>query len=64
MDLETQVIKAMRIGGQRFCDDAIKMWTTGQYANEPQSQREQMIADWKVVKDKIGEFCNEISRSS
>lgn len=63
-NLDLKAISAMKTGGQHFCDEAIKMWLSGQYANEPQKQRLEMIDLWKNVRNRIGELCNEFSRSS
>jgi hypothetical protein len=63
-DLDSKAINAMKVGGQRFCDEAIKMWTTGQYSDMPQEQKQQFQRQWKNIRDRIGELCNGISRSS
>ncbi len=61
-DLDVQAIAAMKTGGQRFCDEAIKMWTTGQYADMPHDQKRKFIRQWQETKNRIGELYNELSR--
>lgn len=63
-ELDSKAINAMRIGGQRFCDESIAMWMVGQYSDMPQAQRLESIQLWRKIKDRIGELCYEISRSS
>jgi hypothetical protein len=63
-DLDSKAINAMKVGGQRFCDEAIKMWVTGQYANESPELKKQFQDQWRKIKNRIGELCYELSRSS
>lgn len=57
-DLDSEAINAMKVGGQRFCDEAIKMWTTGQYADIPQEQRQKFQKQWQEIRNRIGVLCN------
>ncbi len=54
-NLDYEAIKIMKVGGEEFCDGAIKKWLSKTYyAGASQKQKLEMIERWKNIKDRIG----------
>ncbi len=63
-NLDNDAINAMKVGGERFCDEAIKKWTGNYYEEMSQKFRLEMTERWSKIRNRIGELCNELSRNS
>ena len=57
--IRSKAIDVMRSGGQRICDEAIDKWWAGKYRTD-ETQQQEMIAQWKEVKEAISDLCREL----
>lgn len=55
-EIDTEILKIMRDGGRRICEDAIGKWRSGQYGPMNNDQIQENILLWKEKERKIDEL--------